>query len=225
MNKRITNDRIIIAMGESVNVIDEITGLEMPIFKFALERGEDAALRKLDEMPVKKDIEPPADNSPKPARLIVVRESAVPPSEAEMLKKQLESVEYKENYLGGKKAIQAKLYNRARSCKSLQNPTTLLFYLIQHSAWEGKNDKHNTFKHWYEKERLIVASRSQEQISKDLGVSVRTVQRWLDELEQDRLIHRDTEGKENVYILGKVVGSHEVYYYHRSKDEDFCKIE
>ena len=125
-----------------------------------------------------------------------------------MLKKQLESVEYKENYLGGKKAIQAKLYNRARSCKSLQNATTLLLYLIQHSAWEGKNDKHNTYKHWYEKEQLIVASRSQEQISKDLGVSVRTVQRWLDELEQDRLIHRDTEGKENVYILGKVVGNH-----------------
>ena len=198
----------------------------MPIFKFALERGEDAALRKLDEMPVKKDIEPHADNNPKPVRPIVVRESAVPPSEAEMLKKQLESVEYKENYLGGKKAIKARLYDRAKSCKSLQNATTLLLYLIQHSAWEGKNDKHDTYKHWYEKEQLIVSSRSQAQISKDLGVSVRTVQRWLDELEQDRLIHRDTEGRENVYILGKVVGgSHEVYFYHRSKDENFCKIE
>ena len=31
MKNRITNDRIIIAMGEGLNVIDEITGLEMPI--------------------------------------------------------------------------------------------------------------------------------------------------------------------------------------------------
>ena len=219
------DDRIHIAVGNRIRVFDEISGTEMPIGKFAFERGEDAALRKLDELRVKKDTDPRPDHAAKPVRPVIVHKDAVLPSEAEILKRELESVEYKENYLGGKKAIQAKLYNRARSCKSLQNATTLLLYLIQHSAWEGKNDKHNTYKRWYEKEQLIVASRSQEQIAKDLGVSVRTVQRWLDELEQDRLIHRDTEGKENVYILGKVVGSHEVYFYHRSKDENFCKLE
>ena len=65
MKNRITNDRIIMAMGDGIKVFDEITGLEMPIFKFALERGEDAALRKLDEMPVKKDTDPHPDHSRK----------------------------------------------------------------------------------------------------------------------------------------------------------------
>ena len=98
----------------------------------------------------------------------------------------------------------------------------LLFHPIQHSAWDGKVDKHRTYKHWYEEKRLIVATRSQEQMAMDLGVSVRTVQRWLDELEEDFLIQRTVEGR-RTFTFWKVGAAHEVYFYQRAKDEDFCR--
>jgi len=136
-------------------------------------------------------------------------------SEPKSDRKELKPVEYKGNYLGGQKAIKDKIFNRSRGSKSLQNATTLLFYLIQHSAWKDKNDKHHTYKNWYAKKRLIVASRSQEQMALDLGVSVSTIKRWLDELERDKLIERDIEGRENVYILGRVHGDKEFFFYER----------
>jgi DNA-binding Lrp family transcriptional regulator len=64
---------------------------------------------------------------------------------------------------------------------------------------------------------MIAASRSQEQIAIDLGVSVRSVQRWLDALEKDKLIRRDIEGRENVYIIGVVAGDREHYFYEMDK--------
>ena len=91
-----------------------------------------------------------------------------------------------------------------------------MIYLIQHSAWKDKNDKHRTFKNWYAKKQLIVASRSQGQMALDLGVSVRTIQRWLDELERDKLIKREIENRENVYILGRVRGDKEFFFYERA---------
>ena len=64
---------------------------------------------------------------------------------------------------------------------------------------------------------MIAASRSQEQIAIDLGVSVRSVQRWLDALSKDKLIRRDIEGRENVYIVGVVAGDREHYFYEMDK--------
>ena len=132
-------------------------------------------------------------------------------------KKKLKPVEYKGNFIGGKKAIRDMLFKRARGSRALQNATTLLLYLIQHSAWQGKRDKHKTYDHWYGKKKKIVASRSQEQIAADLGVSVRSVQRWLDLLEKDKLIRRENEGRENVYILGVVARDEEHYFYAMDK--------
>jgi hypothetical protein len=149
-----------------------------------------------------------------------VADDEVIESDSESEKKELKPVEYKGNYLGGEKAIKDKIFNRSRGSKSLQNATTLLFYLIQHSAWEGKNDKHHTYKSWYAKKRLIVASRSQEQMSLDLGVSVSTIKRWLDDLERDKLIERAIEGRENVYILGKVLGDTEFYFYEKNRAQN-----
>jgi hypothetical protein len=145
-------------------------------------------------------------------------EVIVPDPESD--RKELKPVEYKGNYLGGQKAIKDKIFNRSRGSKSLQNATTLLFYLIQHSAWEGKNDKHHTYKSWYAKKRLIVASRSQEQMALDLGVSVSTIKRWLDDLERDKLIERAIEGRENVYILGKVIGDTELFFYEKDRAQN-----
>jgi hypothetical protein len=138
-------------------------------------------------------------------------------SEPKSDRKELKPVDYKGNYLGSKKAIKDKIFNKSRGSKSLQNATTLLFYLIQHSAWKDKNDKHHTYKNWYLKKRLIVASRSQEQMALDLGVSVSTIKRWLDDLERDKLIERAIEGRENVYILGKVIGDTELFFYERDR--------
>jgi len=136
-------------------------------------------------------------------------------SDPESEKRELKPVEYKGNYLGGQKAIKDKIFNKTRTAKSLKNATTLLIYLIQHSAWKDKNDKHRTYKNWYAKKQLIVASRSQGQMALDLGVSVRTIQRWLDELERDKLIKREIESRENVYILGRVRGDKEFFFYER----------
>ena len=54
----------------------------------------------------------------------------------------------------------------------------------------------------------------------DLGVSVSTIKRWLDDLERDKLIERAIEGRENVYILGKVLGDTEFYFYEKNRAQN-----
>lgn len=105
------------------------------------------------------------------------------------------------------------IYNMVRRKKILKNPTTLLIYLIQEKAWEGKKDKHKTWDHWYIKKNLIVASRSVDQMAADLGVHRGTIMRWSESLERDGLIEKKREGFETVYILGKIVNNKELYYY------------
>lgn len=202
---------------EKLRVYDEKFEQEVPIVGYALRHGEKAALKKIYAHKAEKY----EASRPKPAPAEVVEDVMITTepetinAEPEPSGKELKPVEYKGNYIGGKKAIRDKIFNKTRDSKSLQNATTLLFYLIQHSAWKGKNDKHHTYKNWYAKKRQIAASRSQEQMAADLGVSVRTIQRWLDELERDKLLKRDIEGRENVYILGRVRGDKEVFFYER----------
>jgi len=131
--------------------------------------------------------------------------------------KKLQAVEYENKYFIKNK--KAGVFNMARKAKSLQNPSTLLDYLLQHKAWknkktgEYKKDKHNTYTDWYVKRKLIVASRSVDQMAVDLGVSKSTIIRWTRALENDGIIQKVKVGLENVYVLGKVVGDKELYYY------------
>lgn len=109
--------------------------------------------------------------------------------------------------------VRAGLINMGRKHRILQNPTTLLLYLLQHRPWEGKKDKHNTYEHWYLEKKLIVASISVGQMSADLGVHEKTVRNWLNSLHGAGIIRKVKVGMENVYVLGEVVGKEEVYYY------------
>lgn len=184
------------ACKRKVYVYDEKKGREIHIVQFANLYGENAAVQRLHDLNFKKmDEALSGGDDSGPAR-----------------KKKLKPAEYKGNFIGGKKAIRDVLFKRARGSRALQNATTLLLYLIQHSAFQGKRDKHKTYDHWYDKKKKIVASRSQEQIAADLGVSVRSVQRWLDLLEEDKLIKRENEGRENVYILGVVARDKERFF-------------
>jgi len=189
------------ACKQKVYVYDEKLKRNVHIFQFASIYGEEAAIQRLNVLryPIAYEALSGADGS-EPAR-----------------KKILKPVKFKGNFIGGKKAIKDLIFERARGSRALQNATTLLLYLIQHSAWQGKRDKHKTYNHWYGKKKMIAASRSQEQIAIDLGVSVRSVQRWLDALEKDKLIRRDIEGRENVYIVGVVAGDREHYFYEMDK--------
>jgi cell division protein FtsB len=171
------------------------------IFQYVSIYGEEAAIQQLH-----------VPRSQKTNEALSGAESSEP-----VRKKILKPVKFKGNFIGGKKAIKDLIFERARGSRALQNATTLLLYLIQHSAWQGKRDKHKTYNHWYGKKNMIAASRSQEQIAIDLGVSVRSVQRWLDALEKDKLIRRDIEGRENVYIVGVVAGDREHYFYEMDK--------
>ena len=113
----------------------------------------------------------------------------------------------------------AGVYNTARKAKSLKNPSTLLDYLLQYKAWkndetgEYKKDKHNTYTYWYVERKLVVASRSVEQMAVDLGVSESTIKRWANALVRDGIIKKIKVGLENVYVLGKVVNGEELYFY------------
>jgi len=189
------------ACEQKVYVYDDKLKRDVHIFQYASIYGEEAAIQQLNVL-----------RYPKTNEALSGTEGFEPAP-----KKILKPVEYKGNFIGGKKAIKDLLFERARGSRSLQNATTLLLYLIQHSAWDGKKDKHKTYNHWYGKKKMIVASRSQEQIAIDLGVSVRSVQRWLDALEKDKLIRRDIEGRENVYIIGVVAGDREDYFYAKDK--------
>jgi hypothetical protein len=205
------------ASDEKIRVYDRTAREEVHIIKYAIMHGEDAARQKLRE--IKYNIK--SESKEVDENVVITNEpEAEQRNESEKGSKKLQPVEYKGNYLGGQKAIKDKIFNRSRGSKSLQNATTLLFYLIQHSAWEGKNDKHKTYKSWYAKKRLIVASRSQEQMALDLGVSVSTIKRWLDDLERDKLIERAIEGRENVYILGKVIGDTELFFYEKDRAQN-----
>ena len=128
----------------------------------------------------------------------------------------LQPVEFSnKNYIMKKAGV----YNRARKSKSLQNPSTLLDYLLQHKPWknekgEYKKDKHKTYTYWYLERKLIVASRSVEQMAVDLGVSESTIKRWVNALEKDGIIKKIKVGLENVYVLGKVINENdELYFY------------
>jgi DNA-binding transcriptional ArsR family regulator len=190
------------ACKQKVYVYDEKEGRDVHIVQFANMYGENAAVQRLHDLDIQKMEEALSGG-----------DGSVP-----VRKKKLKPVEYKGNFIGGKKAIRDMLFKRARGSRALQNATTLLLYLIQHSAWQGKRDKHKTYDHWYGKKKMIATSRSQEQIAADLGVSVRSVQRWLDLLEKDKLIRRENEGRENVYIVGLVARDEERFFYEMDKD-------
>lgn len=95
--------------------------------------------------------------------------------------------------------------NMSRISKSLKNPTTLLFYILQWKTWKDAdgNIKDKKAREWY-KAGFIISSRSQEQMSLDLGVSERTIVRWVKALVQDRLIVVEKLGLENIYVVGLV---------------------
>ncbi len=102
------------------------------------------------------------------------------------------------------------------------NPTVLLMVLLKHRTWPGKFDKHHTFTHWYQEKNLIVASRSIEQLSQEVGVSDKTIRRWLNELEKNGDIEKvkgtgNGYKRENVYVLGEVnEDGTEILYYNRN---------
>jgi hypothetical protein len=82
------------------------------IFQFASIHGEDAAIQRLNVLRYPKTSEAlsGADGCCEPAR-----------------KKILKPVEYKGNFIGGKKAIKDLIFERARGSRALQNATTLSY--------------------------------------------------------------------------------------------------
>jgi len=125
-------------------------------------------------------------------------------------KQDLEPTFYKSEHYS---TVSAGMINTARECKVLRNPTSLLFYILQHKPWEGKKDKHGTYGYWCVKKRLIVATDSVEKMAADLGVHKKTVRNWIDELHRSGIIKKVKVGLENVYVLGEVTDSGERYYY------------
>lgn len=104
--------------------------------------------------------------------------------------------------------------------KSIQNPTILLLYLLQNEAWKDKEDKHKTWEYWYCKRGLIVASVGIKKMAMDLEVSESTIKNWSKALESDNYIVRHKEGRENVYVLGEVVGQDKLYLYSAGTDRE-----
>ena len=109
--------------------------------------------------------------------------------------------------------VKVGLFNVARLNRDLQNPTTLLLYLLQHRTWEGKKDKHDTYDTWYLKRGLIVASVGVEKICVDLGVHEKTVRNWTNALHKSGVIRKLKSGREGIYVLGEVIDNKELYYY------------
>ena len=122
----------------------------------------------------------------------------------------LKPTEYRNDHFS---TVKAGLFNVARVISDLQNPTTLLLYLLQHRAWEGKRDKHDTYNTWYLKRRLIVASVGVEKICADLGVHEKTVRNWINGLHESGVIRKVKAGLDNVYVLGEVIDGKELFYY------------
>jgi len=109
--------------------------------------------------------------------------------------------------------VRAGIFNVAKEKKELQNPTTLLLYFLQHRPWKGKRDKHDTYRTWYVRRGLIVASVSVEQMCKDLGVHEKTIRNWIKTLHESGLIDKIKVGQENIYVLGQVIEGEERFYY------------
>ena len=85
-----------------------------------------------------------------------------------------------------------------------------------HKGYETKKDKrHQTGKYWYCQRKLIVASVGQEKISRDLGIHISNVKRYLNKLIENDDIRREIEKRENVYVLGYVDKDAVEHYYHR----------
>lgn len=112
---------------------------------------------------------------------------------------------------------------KAKGAKCHQNPTALLMILLKHRSWTGKMDKHHTYTHWYKEKKLIVASRSIESLADELGVSEKTVRRFLNELVQSGDIKKikgknDGYKRENIYVLGEICeAGDEIIYCEQNK--------
>ena len=103
----------------------------------------------------------------------------------------------------------------------LCNPTALLLYLLQYEPYKTKN--HYTRELMREK-GIICSSKTsdnKEEMAKDIGVSLKTINRWLDKLDDARIIQKienpyypdtDKHGK-YLYMLGKIMNGNVVYYY------------
>lgn len=111
--------------------------------------------------------------------------------------------------------VSSGVLNMTRIAKSMQNPTTLLIYLLQ---WKGYKQKTGEYKkgicgNWY-KDGYIVASQSIETAAVDLGMSERTITRWMNALVRDRIIVKEKQGLNNVYVLGLLdTKGNEQYFY------------
>jgi len=165
--------------------------------------GEDKALRKLKEIGLKKVRETTG---------AVVEEEVIPEytfkKQSDIGASKLTRKEVKSFF-----TLQPGLVNKAISCPSLKNKTTLLLYLIHHRSWKGKKDKHNTYDYWWREKHLVVASRSRDQIALDLGMCEKVISKWIRELIRDGLIKKFTVGRENIYAVGRVVAGKEVLFY------------
>ena len=159
----------------------------------------------------------------KPARRVSKPKKAIHPAKAPQREKiskinwdaiekdtDLKPTEYRNDHFS---TVKAGFFNVARVISDLQNPTTLLLYLLQHRAWEGKKDKHDTYNTWYLKRRLIVASVGVEKICADLGVHEKTVRNWLKGLHKSGVIRKVKAGLDNVYVLGEVIDRQDLFYY------------
>ncbi len=97
--------------------------------------------------------------------------------------------------------------------KMFRNKSIFFEYLVQEGPWPGKTDKHRTWSKWYCKEKLIITSIGQGKMSRDTGVPLDTIKRWIRELEEADFIQRDYEWGELLIITGKVIDGKKVYFY------------
>ena len=101
--------------------------------------------------------------------------------------------------------LKAGVINMSRIADSLKNPTTLLFYLLQWRTWKDESGKIKDAlgKKWYDA-GYIITHRAQEVMALDLGVSERTINRWIKQLVRDRLIVVEKVGLQNIYVVGLI---------------------
>lgn len=97
--------------------------------------------------------------------------------------------------------------------KMFRNKSMFFEYLVQEGPWAGKSDKHRTWGKWYCKEKLIITSIGQEKMSRDTGVPIDTIKRWIRELENEDFIQRKYEWGELLIVTGKVIDGKRVYFY------------
>lgn len=109
--------------------------------------------------------------------------------------------------------------DKVKESKCHKNATALLFTLYRHRSWEGKRDRNHTYEYWYKKKGLIVASRSMAKLSEDIGVTEKTISRWLKDLEANgdiRIVKGKSQGykRDNIYVLGEVDKNGNEILYH-----------